>query len=77
MIRRDKPVLRTVDECVAAAGGDAAVARRFGYADGRAVWNQRDRGYFPPETFAAWQQWLYELGYSAPKGLWRQREIVN
>lgn len=73
----DKPVLATVEECVKAAGGYAAVAKRFGYADNRAVWNQRDRGFFPPETYVAWQEILAELGKTAPATLWRQREAAE
>ena len=69
--------LQTVDEIVAVAGGDTVVARRFGYRDGRAVWNWREQGYFPPSTYAAWQEILEGLGKSAPKSLWRQREAAG
>ena len=72
----DKPVLATVEECVKAAGGDTVVAKRFGYRDGRAVWNWRDRGYFPPSTYELWQEILSELGKTAPRSLWRWREHV-
>lgn len=72
-----KIFLQTVDEIVKLAGGDTKVARRFGYADGRAVWNWRNKGFFPPSTFDAWQDIMTELNISAPKRLWRQRETVQ
>lgn len=73
----DKPVLQTVAEVITAAGGSTKVARKFG-VDVRVVsnWKRDDRG-FPPETYAAWQGILAELGKTAPDSLWRQREVVG
>ena len=60
---------------IRAAGGQNAVARRFG-VDYRVVWNWTDRGAFPPDSYCAWQQILGEIGCDAPDTLWQQRELV-
>lgn len=68
--------LQTVDAVLDAAGGDTVVGRRLGYKDGRAVWNWRQRGRFPPSTYVGFQQILGELNAKAPDSLWRQRRTA-
>lgn len=66
--------INSADEAIDLAGGTTAVAKRFG-VDVRVVSNWRTRG-FPPETYAAWQEILKEIGRPAPRALWKQREAL-
>lgn len=66
--------INSADEAIDLAGGTTKVANRFG-VDVRVVSNWRVRG-FPPETYAAWQEILKDIGRTAPASLWRQREIA-
>lgn len=64
--------LDTADAVIDACGGTHAVATHFGLDD-RVVSNWRSRG-LPPETFAAFQDFLASKGRDAPRSLWRQRQ---
>ena len=70
----ERKTVPTVNEIVRLAGGDTVVARRFGYRDGRAVWNWRAKNCFPATTRDAWGPILEELQISAPPELWRQKK---
>lgn len=61
--------LTTIDEVLAALGGDAAVARLTGRGR-QSISNWRRRRGFPPVTFLVLREALKKRGWSAPEGLW-------
>ncbi len=66
--------INNADDVIDVLGGTFELARLFG-ANPRAVSNWRRRG-LPPETYWQLKKALNDMGFDAPRALWKQREFA-
>ena len=71
--------LATVDEVIAALGGQREVAGLTGRRSGSAIPMWKQRGSFPSNTYAVMIEALQERGKTAPASLWgmKQPEVAS
>ena len=66
--------LTTVDEVIAALGGQREVAGLTGRRSGSSIPMWKQRGSFPSNTYAVMIEALQERGKTAPASLWGMKQ---
>jgi hypothetical protein len=71
----DCKLLQTVDDVIGALGGVAAV-KTLTECSTSTIWNWKNSGRFPSDTYVVMNAALAMRGKSAPVSLWRMRKPV-